>query len=209
MFVVYSPEGRNHIASTHSLPELKMSKTQHALAQGQSEMDEFRLDDQYINQGQASFALQQYETVQHDHESKLVVKVHEIMSYPVTTILQSASLQEAWQVMREAEINHLPVKSEVGELVGVLSSETILTRAILNESGELEEIRAETVQQHMQDEVVTTKIEMDIRKVAYVMGYYHIDCLPIMSETDELVGIVTTSDIVKRVAEDPPLELYV
>lgn len=209
MFVVYSPEGQNKISSTHSLPELKMTKSQHALAEGKSEMDDFRLDEEYLKRSSGSpAALQQYETVQHDHEKKRVVKVHEIMSHPVESIQEDVSLQDAWQLMHQHKVRHLPVKNTLGELVGLISSHTVLARVILAEDGALEEVRNETVADIMQDEVVTTKLDMDIRKVAYVMGFYHIDCLPIMSDTAELIGIVTTSDIVKRVAEEPPLELY-
>jgi len=60
----------------------------------------------------------------------------------------------------------------------------------------------------MKKEVVTTKADTDIRRVAYVMSEYNLSCLPIMSELDEVVGMVTQSDIVRRLGQSPPLEVY-
>ena len=56
-------------------------------------------------------------------------------------------------------------------------------------------------------EVVATDSISDIRRVAKVLAYYHIDALPVI-ENKRLVGIVTRGDILRGFAENPKLNLW-
>jgi CBS-domain-containing membrane protein len=137
-----------------------------------------------------------------------VVKVAEIMSSPVETIDIDDSLETAWQLMQKHSIKHLPVIDN-GELVGICSQTNLLGRVIVSNSGELEGVKPEKVGQVMQSEVVTTSLDTDIRHVAQVLTEYQIDALLIMSEYHKILGIVTESDLISRLAKEPPVELYV
>lgn len=211
MFVVYSPEGRNYIPSGKNLPDLKADRVKQVLAEGESEMDQFHLDIQHPygkQKPKVHNALEQYHQVQSPHDRVVVVKAQEIMSQPVVRITPESSLDEAWLLMQKSRIHHLPVETPTGQLVGVVTSTEILARVIVNQKGDIEQSMPEAVSDVMIEEVITTKGETDIRRVALVMSAYSISCLPIMSETEEVIGIVTLSDIVKRLSELPPLEIY-
>ncbi|PLA74314.1 hypothetical protein CYQ88_06390 [Hydrogenovibrio sp. SC-1] len=205
MFIVYSPEGRNRVTAAQSFPELKVDRTKETLALGESEMDQMPLRAVQQRQGHSRSALKQYDAVQHPPRTP-VVKIAEIMVAPVITIELTQSIDEAWALFENAKIHHLPVMDDLGVLVGILTTFDLLT--ILFERGAGVATDQITVADWMKKEVVTTKVDTDIRRVAYVMSEYHLSCMPIMSEVDEVVGIVTQSDIVRRLGQAPPLEVY-
>lgn len=211
MFVVYSPEGRNYISAGQPLPDLKVDRSQKVLAEGDSEMDQFTLPakSREGRDPKSHNAIEQYQQVQSPTERQVVVKVAEIMSQPVMTIEQEATITQAWERMQQSNVHHLPVVNETGRLIGLLTHIEILQRVITNPKGMIEEAMPETVADVMIREVITTKVETDIRKVAFVMSEYAVGCLPIMSEQEDVIGVVTLSDIVRRLAELPPLEIYV
>ena len=94
-------------------------------------------------------------------------------------------------------------------LVGICSQRDLLTRVIVGKDGELEGAKRETVSDIMQTHVVTTVAETDIRHVANVLTQYDIGALVIMNNFQQPIGIVTRGDIIKRLGNEPPLELYV
>lgn len=210
MFIVYSPEGRNFIGDKQRMPGLRVDPVNRVLPIGDSEMDQqLDLEEEFVQaKGKSKAALEQYASVQHEKERKLVVKVSDIMVQPVITVTEDRSLVEAWEMMRNSNIQHLPVVNESSALIGLISAHDILMRGIMDTEGNIEEIRDGTVADVMSREIITTKIDTDIRRVAYVMSEYALGCLPIMSEVDTVIGIVTLSDIVRRLAEEPPIEIY-
>lgn len=48
----------------------------------------------------------------------------------------------------------------------------------------------------------------DIRRVARVLHGYHLSGLPVVSEQAERAGILTRSDVLRALANDPPLSLW-
>lgn len=212
MFVVYSADGRNMIGMSQAIPQLKVDPATQINAVPKTELEEFKLDQGDAAKKQHAFnaGIRQYESTlgEGKHTKHLIVKVGDIMSAPVVTIDKSASIAEAWQLMTREKVHHLPVMDD-GKLVGLCSSHCVLSRGIFSVKGELEKINNEPVEQVMSNHVITTHQQVDIRKVAYAMTYYDQSCLPIMSESHEVVGMVTFSDLVKRLAEEPPIELYV
>lgn len=206
MFIVYSPEGRNRVTAAQSFPKLKVDRTKEALALGESEMDQLHLNAVQSGKGHSQEALKQYESVQHQQPRSIVVKISEIMVEPVITITPDQSISEAWQLMKNSKVNHLPVVDLDGHLVGLITSYDLLYLSFEAEKPVVTDTL--NVADWMKSEVVTTKGDTDIRKVAFVMSEYHLSCLPIMSEVDEVIGIVTQSDIVRRLGQAPPLEVY-
>ncbi len=214
MFIVYSPRGRNKVGMSRVVPHLQVDPSKQVSEVDKPNLDRFKFDDEefvIIDRKPQAFnpAIKQYEsTMAPPQGKKLIVKAREIMSENVLTITKDRPISEAWDLMKTHEIHHLPVVDN-GLLIGLCTSNSILFRSILSKDGGLEEIKNEIVEQVMVNRVLTTHGHTDIRKVAFMMSEYKLGCLPIMSETEQLIGIVTLSDIVKRLAEEPPIELYV
>ncbi len=210
MFIVYTPEGRNRIQPGELAPQLKVAQTKRVNPVGQSEMDQMHFEEAMAQVHEKTQpALKEYQSIQNKSERKPVVKVYEIMTQPVITIGEETSLGQAWQKMVESHVHHLPVVDEVGELVGLVSSHDILMRSVVGGNGQLDIGGEGLVTEVMTEQVVTTKAETDIRRVAQVMSEYNLGCIVIMSDAESIRGIVTLSDIVRRLSESPPLEIYV
>lgn len=210
MFVVYSPEGRSFIGAAQNLPVLKVDPAQRIKASPKASLEDMRMEPDHSNPHfREKAALKQYQHVQQPETQRhTVVKVEEIMTTPVITMDLHTSIEEAWKLMDERNIHHLPVMED-NQLIGMCSRTDVLKRVILNERGELEQAMPEGVDVIMQSEVVTAKQGTEIRQVAMALTQYHIGALPIIDEEENLVGIVTLSDLVKRLSEQPPVELYI
>ena len=212
MFIVYAPEGKSFIGQKPKLPPLKVnpltpihSIDEDVLEGGKSDLNA-TLNPQ--KKQKSDSAVHAYEVNQSDKRRRVVVKVAEIMSSPVVLVSDENSLEEAWLLMQKHKVSYLPVM-KAGVLVGLCSQADLLGRVIVSKDGVLEGVKQEIVAEVMQSQVVTTQGDTDIRHVAQVLSDYGVGALVIMGESAEVVGIITEGDLVKRLAKDPPVELYV
>ncbi len=212
MFIVYSPEGQSFIGATQKMPPLKIDPIKRSNPLEDDVTEGFDMTSVLdLKQGKKSAghsAIKAYEVTQKEPARRVVVRVAEIMSTPVSVVSDENTLEEAWNVMQKKHIQHLPVIRE-GKLVGMISQRDLLCRVIVNKEGLLEGVKRETVADIMQEKVVTTTEDTDIRHIANVLSQYDIGALVIMSPYESPVGIVTRGDIIKRLSNEPPLELYV
>ncbi|BBN59848.1 HPP family protein [Hydrogenovibrio marinus] len=209
MFIVYSPEGQSYIGTSQIRPDLRVDPAAKVPAVPESGLEETNIDLEMAEKNKKMHqAIHQYQSVKEGDGRHAVFHIGEIMSTPVFTISEKASLMDAWEMMQRHTIHHIPVVNEMETLVGMISFHEILQRSIVDREGELEEIRQETVGQWMHKEVITTLGKTDIRKVALVMSQYQIGSIVILSDDKKLLGIVTLSDLVRRLSEEPPLTVY-
>lgn len=157
--------------------------------------------------GAGSQAMAAYEKmIARDTMVEPLIHIHQIMSTPVTTIHHDAPLLEGWAEMQNGSIRQLIVVSDRKNVMGVLSERDILRR--LNVIGDELEVNQDLkVLDVIKNDIITTDSMSDIRRVARVLAYYHIDAVPVM-DTERLVGIVTRGDILRGFAEHPKLNLW-
>jgi predicted transcriptional regulator len=89
----------------------------------------------------------------------------------------------------------------------MLSDRDILRRLNVID-GEVEIEMALTVSDVMQQEVISTDSISDIRRVARVMAFHHVEAIPVTRSEGNLIGIVTRGDILRSFAENPRLNLW-
>lgn len=117
--------------------------------------------------------------------------IEAIMTKTPITTPQNALMPKAARSMMENKITALPVMSDKGELIGILTSSDIF-RAILAELPELnQDIR---VSDYMTREVVTIQPDTSLLETHRLMGTERIRALPVLEE-GQLVGIVTRTDV--------------
>ncbi|BBP45712.1 hypothetical protein THMIRHAS_10850 [Thiosulfatimonas sediminis] len=207
MFVVYSPEGQSLAASAQNLSMLRVDPSKRINKIEDAWLDELQPDEKSLL-GQSSKALQAYQQNRKESQHRVVVKVLEIMSEPLISIHQQADLAQAFARMAEMKINYLPVLDD-RRLIGLLTREQLLRKVLIGDDGALEFGGEKPVFEIMQRQVVTTDLSTDIRQVAQVFTQYNLGALVIMDAFKHPVGIVTRGDLIKRLAKEPPLELYV
>ena len=211
MFVVYSPEGQAYLGLQSTLPSPKAQPIAPvpALEKTGLDPDQVEMDRRYrqvpLSIDQARRAYQQVRQAAQERGEPLI-EVREIMRSPVVTIPADAMLEGAWRLFEDKGVGTLPVMED-GRLIGLVSI-TDLMGHVWREGNRVQ-VRKGSVRQVMSTPVITCWPETLIRRAARVMSDYMIHTLPVVSQEGRLVGMVTVSDMVARLATEPHLELYV
>lgn len=209
MFIVYNPEGHSVVANAQNLPMIKVDPATRINQVTDSELKQLDVDQRLANkQSNLAKQLSAYHKNQESAPKRYVVKVVEVMSKPVQTIEYKNFLSEAFERMNQDRIDYLPVLRN-GALIGMLDRQSVLKRLIVDESNKIEQGGSEKVQKVMVQQIVATAFDTDIRHVAQVFTDYDVGAIVITDVNEHLIGIVTQGDLVKRLAKEPPIELYV
>ncbi len=132
--------------------------------------------------------------------------VKEIMTTEVQKVNADQGLTEAQKVFAKYRIRHVPVVRN-HHLIGILSL-TDLQRLSFGDSfgdyeSEVDDTIAEmlSIEQVMKHKPVTVSPAQTIRKVAEMLTDAEFHALPVVDD-DKLVGIVTTTDIIKYLLQE-------
>jgi CBS domain-containing protein len=120
--------------------------------------------------------------------------VGDLMTTALITVHAHDTIKLADTEMRLADIRHLPVIDQRGNVVGILSNRDLL-RAI--GKSHLRKVRVGDV---MSTDVKTLPLDAPARHAARMMLDYKFGCIPIVGSGGELVGLVTETDFL-RLAE--------
>ncbi|MBZ4688152.1 MAG: acetoin utilization protein AcuB [Clostridia bacterium] len=127
--------------------------------------------------------------------------VEEIMVTKVVTVKPETKLKTALEITRKNNIRHLPVVNKNKKLVGIVSDRDLRSASPSpvypgNESV-LEEV---TMKDIMQESLITVHPMDFIEEAARLLYEHKIGCLPVVRD-NELVGIVTETDILRTLVE--------
>jgi CBS domain-containing protein len=126
----------------------------------------------------------------------------DLMTPDPTTVLPETSVAEAWDLMRDLDIRHLPVV-EGRTLVGMVSDRDLgrLDMAsILGSEGAdaLREELATPVVKIMSPDVISVDTETDLGEVVSLLIEHKVGALPIVSPgTRDVVGILSYIDALR------------
>jgi CBS domain-containing membrane protein len=110
------------------------------------------------------------------------IRVEELMTTAVIAVRAGDSLEAARQQMEMAGIRHLPVVDDAQQVIGILSDRDLL-RAVGGRVGA-----------HMTSDVVTVSPSSSAADAATRMQELKIGSLPVVSDDQRLVGMVTETD---------------
>jgi CBS domain-containing protein len=130
------------------------------------------------------------------------MQVAELMKTDVAVVHEDASISEAVIRLADAHVHGVPVVNHRGRVLGVLSSSDIVQataeRSDAARHPVLEDI---SVRDIMSTPPRTIRPEDDVRVAAREMLRHDVHRLFVISGA-ELVGVLSTSDIVRAVADD-------
>ncbi|GMV39668.1 MAG: hypothetical protein AMXMBFR64_13840 [Myxococcales bacterium] len=145
-----------------------------------------------------------------------------IMTSPVLTLPEDASVREALALMQARAIRHVPVTSAEGALVGLVSDRD-LPRLVVeppempapdspagaegSAPGHLPPDLDAPLRAVMSTRLLTAPLDTPIREIAQVMVDERVSCVPVL-DRDRLAGIVTSTDVLRAVVTRSPLELW-
>ena len=131
--------------------------------------------------------------------------VGERMTHHPVTILETASIDDGLHLMRERKVRRLPVLDQWDKMVGILSDKDLLHAAPSPATSlsvyELHYLLAKlTIKQVMTSPVIGVTMDTPLEEAARIMADQKIGGLPVLDK-DELVGIITETDIFKILIE--------
>jgi len=127
-----------------------------------------------------------------------------LMTVEVTCVDPGTPLSFAWTVMNEMKVRHLPVLD--GEkLVGIISHRDLMLHGQPDEKGKLE-FPDLAVAQAMAKNLHTCGPGTTISYVADMMVTYKVGAVPVVKPTGELIGLVTSTDLLKLLIDPEATE---
>jgi len=130
-----------------------------------------------------------------------------LMNFPVSTLPMKMDILAARRCFQQLGFQQMPVLSDQQRIVGMLSVQDLL-QFIIIEGDLVRYVGGKSVADAMSKEVISADPVADIRRVAQVMQQYHLHGVPIVDEQDALIGIVSRSDILRALINDPPLNIW-
>ena len=132
--------------------------------------------------------------------------VRDYMTSPTVTINPSTKVEEALQLMRQRKIRRLPVINNIGWLVGIVSERDLLhvspspaTSLSIWELNYL--VMKMHVSEIMSKKVTVVQPDTHLEEAAQIMLEQKIGGLPVVNSKNELVGIITETDIFRAFIE--------
>lgn len=129
------------------------------------------------------------------------MQVAELMQRNVRTITSEASVAEVVLSLADAHVLGLPVVDKGGRMIGVVSASDVLTAEAEagSESVGRPALEEASVRDIMTPRPYTVTPDEDVREAARQMLYADVHRL-FVAEGDRLVGVISTTDIVRAVA---------
>jgi CBS domain-containing protein len=122
--------------------------------------------------------------------------VESILSHPVVTLLEETLISDAKKKMHETGFRNFPVISPAGELVGIVSDRDLLLTAKTR------------VSEVMLTRVIGVNPKAPLRQLVAIMLQEKISAVPVVSPLRSVLGIVTTTDILKTILTHAPIEIW-
>ena len=129
----------------------------------------------------------------------------------MTTDLKTAGPDDATTVLDEIfqqnRFHHVPIVNDEKRVVGIISKSDflyLLRGYTVHETDRFREsakLRGFKVKEIMHEQVVTIPEDAPIREVVAILAENRFRALPVVNSKSELVGIVTTHDIIDMVNE--------
>lgn len=138
--------------------------------------------------------------------------VADVMSAPVVTVRDTDSLRDAWAQLQSAGVGQAPVTDAQAHMVGMITRADLFSLEQLPSPEQSHlvwlAVLARPVAEVMVSPVPAVNPDTDIRRLAQVLLETDYPGLPVMAEGDHLVGFVTRADILKAIANEPPLDIW-
>ncbi len=124
---------------------------------------------------------------------KIVKRAENGMIYDPITISSAANVGDAVSLMKEYKIGGIPVVDGQHKLIGIVTNRDLRFETQFDKP--ISEVMTSR-------NIITTTQETDLEKAADILQRHKIEKLPVVDETNRLIGLITYKDITK--AKDRP-----
>ena len=141
----------------------------------------------------------------HRERASRPVPIDEIMTTAPVVVRESASIGEAWDLLRTLDIRHLPVVNSDRELVGILSDRDFVTPPAPPLMSELIGNRTASLDAPVSSIMTGAPISIDrdddVRDAMELMVEHKIGAVPVVGPEGQVVGIVSYLDVLRAALE--------
>lgn len=128
-------------------------------------------------------------------EARARMRCREIMTSAVTTAASNTSLRDIAVMMREGDMGAVPVV-EGGKLVGIVTDRDIVVRAVAEGKD-----ASTPVAEAMTSEIFSVRPDDFVFEAIRLMGDKQVRRIPVVTESDELAGIISMADIALEIED--------
>ena len=151
----------------------------------------------------------------------MLKSVAEVMTPNPITVRKKTPLGEAIKILAEKGISGLPVVDDAGKLIGIISETDLMWQQagvtppayfmifdsviyLTNPADyqrDLHKALGQTVGEVMSEKPITISPDKPLREAAKLMRDRKIHRLPVLDDSEQIVGILTLSDIISEMAK--------
>jgi CBS domain-containing protein len=141
-----------------------------------------------------------------------ITTINEIMTKGVFTVTFDDTIKKADDIMRNEGVRHVPVVED-DKLIGLITERTLLIYSLKqlydydDEFGNVGLNKISDFEEVMERNVRAIYPEDSVGKAIALMAKHKIDCLPVIDWKNNLIGIVTSIDVLlfmKKKLEELP-----
>lgn len=115
------------------------------------------------------------------------MKVREIMTSDVVTVLEDSTVEEAARLLTHHRLRGLPVVNQSGALIGIVTEYELISK------------EGRTVADIMNRGVISISSETDVEHVSYLLANRQIRCLTVV-DSGQVVGLISHTNLVQQIA---------
>ena len=151
----------------------------------------------------------------------MLKSVAEVMTHDPITVKTETPLRDTIKIMAEKGISGLPVVDDTGKLIGIISETDLMWQQAgvtppayfmifdsviyltnpLEYERELHKALGQTVGEVMSKKPITISPEKPLREAAKILRDKKIHRLPVVNDSEEIIGILSLSDIIRDMAQ--------
>lgn len=135
----------------------------------------------------------------------LLHRTSDLMSHPALTLDEATTAREAWEMLAEHGVSQAPVLGATGRLVGLVGRQELAPGPDVTDV--LRHWR-QPVGRLMRTPVPAVEIETDLRHAAQALLTTGLPGLPVVDEAGAVLGFLSRTDLLRGLAQDPPLDLW-
>ena len=125
------------------------------------------------------------------------MKASELMSTDLSVVLERTSIDLGEALATAVHVRHMPVVESNGSLVGIVSVRDVLKHYVADDSKKNYRIR-----DIMTSGPLSANPTTDVMEIADLMFQNNVSCIPIVDDSNSIIGIITERDLVKYLIQE-------
>lgn len=118
------------------------------------------------------------------------MQTRNVMNHTIFVLEEASPIRDALALLAQQEIKHIPIEN-AGKLTGIVSDRDL--KIFLTNSANLD-LPLSSI---MSREIISITTEVTVGQAAKLMLQHNINALPIVDHSGQLLGLVTSSDLLR------------